>query len=210
MSTESSAAEKIDVGAQQIAAVYAKAFLAAVQSSGHAEKLLTELDQVVQGLFGDSAELSNLLGSDRVKHEDKVRVIDRIVGGKVSPQVVNFLKVLSRHGRLGAIRQIRREVRALFEQSAGLVRVHVKTAAPLDAAVRSNLEQRLAAMLESKPELETTVDPELIGGVVVRVGDTVYDGSIARQLDKTREQMIHRSVHEIQSRRDRFRPSAGN
>ena len=52
--------------------------------------------------------------------------------------------------------------------------------------------------------------PSLIGGVVLRVGDTVYDGSVARQLEQVREQMIDRSVHEIQSRRNRFGHSAGN
>ena len=59
-------------------------------------------------------------------------------------------------------------------------------------------------MLDGEPVLETLEDPELIGGVVLRVGDTVFDGSVARQLEQLREQMIDRSVHEIQSRRDRF------
>ena len=58
--------------------------------------------------------------------------------------------------------------------------------------------------------MEVKVDPELIGGAVVRIGDTVYDGSVAGQLERLESQMINRSVHEIQSRRDRFRHSGGN
>ena len=54
------------------------------------------------------------------------------------------------------------------------------------------------------------VDPGLIGGLVVRVGDTVYDGSVANQFEQVRQQMIDRSVHEIQSRRNRFRDPAGD
>ena len=68
----------------------------------------------------------------------------------------------------------------------------------------------LRRILGGEPQVHPTVDPSLIGGVVLRVGDTVYDGSVARQLDQVREQMINRSGHEIQSRRDRFRHSGGN
>ena len=79
-----------------------------------------------------------------------------------------------------------------------------------------SLEHRkvIAAALESllggQPHVDSQVDAELIGGIVLRVGDTVYDGSVARQLEQARQQMITRSVYEIQSRRDRFRHSGGN
>ena len=62
----------------------------------------------------------------------------------------------------------------------------------------------------ARPYWRAVIDPELIGGVVVRVGDTVYDGSVATNLKQLRQQMINRSVHEIQSRRDRFRYPGGN
>ncbi len=74
--------------------------------------------------------------------------------------------------------------------------------------VIASLQRRHA--LGAEPLLTRVVDPELIGGAVLRVGDTVHDGSIANQLEKLRQQMIDRSVHEIQSRRDRFRDPAGN
>ncbi len=65
-------------------------------------------------------------------------------------------------------------------------------------------------MLEGEPVLDERVDPGVIGGIVVRIGDTVYDGSIANQLENLRQQIIDRSAHEIQSRRDRFRSPAGD
>ena len=68
----------------------------------------------------------------------------------------------------------------------------------------------LRTMLGGEPIFTRTVRPELIGGIVLRVGDTVYDGSVATQLEQIREQMITRSVHEIQSRRDRFRNPSGS
>jgi F-type H+-transporting ATPase subunit delta len=80
----------------------------------------------------------------------------------------------------------------------------------LDEVFSRNLAASLHKLLGGQPELEPSVDPQLIGGIVLRVGDTVYDGSVARQLAQVREQMINRSVHEIQSRRDRFRHPGGN
>ena len=68
----------------------------------------------------------------------------------------------------------------------------------------------LGALLGQRPILETVVDPALIGGAVLRIGDTVYDGSVANQLQFIRQQMIDRSVHEIQSRRNSFRYPAGS
>jgi len=74
--------------------------------------------------------------------------------------------------------------------------------------VIDKVQSQLRPLLGREPVVEHRVEPGLIGGAVVRVGDTIYDGSIATQLENLREQMIDRSVHEIQSRRDRFRPPA--
>jgi len=70
--------------------------------------------------------------------------------------------------------------------------------------------KQVSKTLGGTPVLHERVDPAVIGGVVVRVGDTIYDASVARQLETMRQQMIDRSAHEIQSRRDRFRYPAGN
>ena len=91
----------------------------------------------------------------------------------------------------------------------GQSRVRLTTAAAVDRSRSSNC-RRLAASRGRRPILETVVDPALIGGAVLRIGDTVYDGSVANQLQSIRQQMIDRSVHEIQSRRDRFRYPAGS
>ena len=74
----------------------------------------------------------------------------------------------------------------------------------------AQIAESLRGKLGGEPVFEQETDPSLIGGAVLRVGDTVYDGSIANQLQNLRQQMIDRSAHEIQSRRDRFRNPAGN
>ena len=86
----------------------------------------------------------------------------------------------------------------------------MSTATAVNGPLLENLKTAISKMLGRKLEIEPSVNPRLIGGVVLKVGDTVYDGSVARQLAQVRQQMIDRSVHEIQSRRDRFRNPGGN
>ena len=199
----------VDVGAQRIAATYAKSFLGAAHKSDQIEGLVDELSSVAAAL-SQFPRLEAVFGSALVSEDEKKQIVDRVFGGKLSPLVLDFLKVLARHGRLDLSRAVYDEVQKLFDIERGRVRVDVVTATPLERGASENLQASLRRILGGEPQVAAAVQPELIGGVVLRVGDTVYDGSVARQLHQVREQMINRSVHEIQSRRDRIRHSGGN
>jgi F-type H+-transporting ATPase subunit delta len=200
----------VNVGAQRVAAVYAKALLGAAEAAGKTDDAVEELNTFITAALDAFPDLEAVLASALVAYEDKAKLLDRAFGQRLSPLVLNFLKVVARHGRLDIVRAIAAEVAKLYDQLRGRVRVQLSTAAPLGERFSHNLAANLHKLLGAQPEIESAVDPELIGGIVLRVGDTVYDGSLARQLDQVREQMITRSVHEIQSRRDRFRHSGGN
>jgi F-type H+-transporting ATPase subunit delta len=199
-----------DVGAEKIGEIYAKALLGAAQAADQTTDVLAQFDAVVADVLDRFPKLADVLGSPLVGHDERVRIIDRVFGGQIGPTLLNFFKVVSRHGRLDCVRAIHREAHRLYEESLGRVRVRLTTATPLDAAQIDKITQDIRAALGREPILQSAVDPELIGGAVLRVDDTVYDGSIANQLQFIRQQMIDRSVHEIQSRRDRFRNSAGS
>ncbi len=204
------AALDADVGREQIADIYAEALLRAAEKAGRTEAVLADLDAVVGELLDVHPHLEALLASPLAPHEEKQGLLDRLLGGQIERLLLNFLKVVSRRGRLDCLRAIRRQARLQYDRLRGRVAVQLTTAAPLDDEAAERLKARLQSALGAEPILTRRVDPGLIGGAVVRVGDTVYDGSVASQLELVRQQMIDRSVHEIQSRRDRFRDPAGS
>jgi len=112
--------------------------------------------------------------------------------------------VLNEHDRLDLLRAIRAELRKLLDERDRILRVPVRTAVPLADDQRQRLEEGLRNYFQMNPVLDTTVDPELLGGLIVRVGDVVYDTSVRTKLDNIRNDILSRSSHEIQSRRDRF------
>ena len=199
----------VNVGAQRVASIYAQAFLGAAESAGRTDALVDELNGVAE-LLGEHPQLQAVLASALIAPEEKSQVLDRVFGGQVTGLVLDFLKVVARHGRLEIVQHVASEVQKMFDELRGRVRVELQTAVPLAEGQAASLEASLRRILGGEPQVEPVVDPALIGGVVLRVGDTVYDGSVARQLAQVREQMINRSVHEIQSRRDSFRHSGGN
>jgi len=199
-----------DVGGQQIAAVYAKAFLGATEAAGNTDAALAELDSFVTDVFDKVPRLDAILSSAIVSADEKIAILDKAIGSRASPLVLNLLKVLARHGRLDVLHGVRREAHKIVDKLRARMRVQVATAAEFDGGLRQRLTDVLRGMLGGEPVLEISTRPDLIGGIVLRVGDTVYDGSVSTRLERMREQMIHRSIHEIQSRRDRFSSTEGN
>jgi F-type H+-transporting ATPase subunit delta len=194
-----------DVGREQVGEIYARALLGASQGAGQSAAVLDELNALIDEAFAGSPKLEIVFASPLIKHEEKSALLDRIFQPRLSPLLLNFLKVVSRHGRLDCLRAIRQRAHKLYEEAQGDVRVRLTTATAVEPKQVEKIVAALAASLGRRPILETVVDPALIGGAVLRIGDTVYDGSVANQLQSIRQQMIDRSVHEIQSRRDSFR-----
>jgi F-type H+-transporting ATPase subunit delta len=199
-----------DVGREHVGRVYAEAFLDAAENARAVDALLDVFDSLVADVLDPFPEFERLLSSGLISHDDRVGILDRTLGARVPALFLNFLKVVSRHDRLDCLRAIHDQARELYDARRGRVPVRLTTPVPVDEALAERIADSLRELIGGEPLVTCQTDPELIGGAVVRIGDTVYDGSIAAQLENMRKQMIHRSVHEIQSRRDRFRNPAGN
>lgn len=193
-----------DPSAMQIARVYAKSFLEAAKNTVGVEAALEEGQSFVDDVLAKNAEFERLLVSPTINRDDKLKLIERVVSSRGSEFFVSFLKVLARHDRLDLLPNILQAARIQSERSSGRKRVSIKTAKPLSNESRQAIGDKLRSAFAFEPILEAEIDPSLIGGMVIRVDDTVYDSSLRTRLKQLKARLRERSLHEIQSGRNRF------
>lgn len=197
-------AETIDAGRQHLGTVYAKALLGAAEKAGQADVVVEELEAIVSDVLSKLPQLDELVKTPRLTHEERLPIIERAFGGRVSPTTMTFLKVVSQHGRADCLRAIARAARKQLNAARGRVEVHVQTAYPLSNSVRDRITTRLCELLHRDVLLSATVNDDLIGGLVVRVGDTVYDASVAASLQRMAQVTLDHTKQTIRESLERF------
>jgi F-type H+-transporting ATPase subunit delta len=193
----------MDVTAEQIARVYAIAFMDVTAKAPDAPSLIEQVASLASILEG-APQLEEVFRSTLIPQEDKEGMLDRVFANRVSPVVLNFLKVLSRHGRLDLLRFIARLVVQIDRQRRGLTDVEVRVARELAADIQTEIHDRIRRALGTEPVLHVSVDPDLIAGIWVRVGDEVFDGSVRTQFEHIRRAMIDRATEMIETDPERF------
>jgi F-type H+-transporting ATPase subunit delta len=193
----------MDVTAERIARVYAEAFMGVAAKSPQPEILVDEVESLAEVLV-TSPRLEELFQSSLISPEDKEQMLDRLFAQQVSLPTLNFLKVLSKHGRLGLLREIARLVKKLDADRRGLVNVEVRSARELADDIQSEIHERIKRVLGKEPVLQVKIDKDLIAGIWVRVGDRVFDGSIRTQLEQTRRAIVERATELIETQPLRF------
>lgn len=192
-----------DPSAKAIAQVYAAALLDVVPAE-EAAALLGEFESLMRDLLATQPEFASLLTTGASNRNEKLALIDRVFGTRASPVLLNFLKVLGRRDRLDLLPTIFDQLNLLYETRGGRERVEVASAVPLTPSqlesLRSGLKERFGFDAIIKPRVDAT----LLGGVRIRVGDTVYDSTLRTRLKHLSHQLRERGIHEIQSGRDRF------
>ena len=188
----------------ELAHRYAEALIGAAEKEGGVDPLLEELAEIEKDILKAFPRFAELLASPRVSSAHKDQVVTQVFGKQASSLVVRFLRVLNRHERLGMLGVVAREARSIWDRRNHRVPVHVRAAVPLDEKQLETLRDRLAALTGATPILLVTTDPDLIGGLVVQVGDHRYDASVQNRLAQLRQRLIEGKMHEIQSRRDQF------
>ena len=188
----------VDVDAERLASVYASAGLDAAGGIGEQEQVVNELDAIVGEVLSLDPRLQQILASVLIAAEEKVSMLDRLFGGKVSTTTLNLLKVMARHKRLNLLRDVAKVSRKLWQDRSGRIPVELETANPLDAALEKEILVAFGDVLGADPIVTQRVNPDLIAGFVIRVGDRVYDGSIQTRLEQMRLNMIERAVDAIQ------------
>jgi len=198
-----------DPSAQAVARVYAKAFLDAA-ASVNVEEALEEFASFLDDVLDKNPEFQSVLCSGMLNRDETLALIDRVVAPYGSDLFTNFLRVLARHDRLGLLPLILGESQRQHLTRTGKQQVYVTTAKPLTDDSLKAIRERLEAVFSFEPVIETQVDSTLLGGIVIRVGSTVYDSSLRARMKQLRNRLSERALHEIQSGRDRFSHPAGD
>ena len=196
--------DKADVSARRIAKVYAAALLNSAEKDGQAETVLAELDSLVRDVFERELQLEVLLSSAAIGRHARRASLQKIFGGRASTTFISFMQVLNDHERLGLLRPILAAASAMYDERHRRLRVLVSSAVPLPDDIRQRIENGVRTFFHLEPVLIPLLDPALLGGLKVRIGDMQFDGTVRNRLDNLRDQILARSSHEIQSRRDRF------
>ncbi len=197
-----------DVGegtsARRIAGVYAEALLDVAEERELSEQVGEELNGLVGDMFKATPEIKAALANPVVKGSAKKPVLEAAFRGKVSDLLADFINVLNNKNRLGLLEQVAPAYRDLLDERAKRFRVRVTSAVPLTAEQTERLRQTLGHAYGREPIIETHVDEALLGGLVVQIGDDLFDSSVRTRVDNIRNQLLARSSHEIQVGRDRF------
>jgi F-type H+-transporting ATPase subunit delta len=198
------AGANFDTGKQHLAGVYAKALLGAAQAAGNVDGVLSEFGDLISQVFDRSPAFEAMLASPRVEESDKLAILDKALAGKISTTLLNFVKIMARHGRLDCIRETEQVAQRMYNELRGRREVYVTTAEPIGPETVEAIAARLRTALKADVDLRLDVDSSLIGGLVVRVGDTLYDGSVANQLARFREEALIKATQEMRASLNKY------
>lgn len=174
---------------QMIARRYASALADVILERGEAKEVQHELQQWEE-LLQSSASLQEVFRNPTIALDQKRAVLNKLLDrAKPRPITTNFLKVLLQNQRLTELPEINRKLAEILDERAGMVAASVTTAHPVPANIQQSLAERLTAVTQKKVRLNFEQDPDLIGGLVTRIGSTVYDGSVRNQLQLIRQRM---------------------
>ncbi len=204
LETAAKLATVLDDPAPELARNYAEAIVNAAEAEGTAEAALSDLEEIVTDIVHGQPQFMAMLRSPSLGSDDKDRILTQTFEGRALPIVVRFLRVLNRHHRLELLSSVVRRARETWDKKQNRRPVKVRSAVSLDEQQINALRDRLAGFLKATPVLTLETDPTLIGGLVVQVGDDLYDASVKSRLEQIRNRLIEGKRHEIQSRRDHF------
>ncbi|HUH07747.1 MAG TPA: ATP synthase F1 subunit delta [Egibacteraceae bacterium] len=167
---------------------YAHAILEVARAEGAVERVEDELYQFARTLEANS-ELRERLSDESLLVAGRIEVISELLGGKAHPQTVSAVSYVVQAGRGRVLLEIADETARLAAEARKRVVAEVRSAVALDDAQQSKIAAALTQSSGKDVELKVTVDPKVVGGLVIKMGDTVIDGSVARRLSELRARL---------------------
>jgi len=169
---------------------YATALADVVIKSGEVENVKSELKTWEQ-MLAEHSGLDDAFRNPAIAHMNKEKVLESLIErSKPSTTTSNFLRVLLRNGRLTDLTSINDRFATVLEERSGSVVANVLSARELNDSQRNELKTNLERLTGKQIKFDFNIDPNLIGGVVTRIGSTIYDSSVKTQLENLKEELI--------------------
>lgn len=179
-----------------VARVYSRSMLDLAAARGEEEALLAELSDLLGWVESDTA-IEHFFTSPVIDDDERRALLEKLLRDHASDLLADSLQVLNQHGRLGLLPTIVETYRLEHQERQGRVDVRVSSAVPLTDELREQLRRAIGRLVGRAPDLTEEVDPSLIGGMVVRVGDRKIDTSVAKDLRELRARLEQRAVEEV-------------
>lgn len=176
---------------ETIARRYSVALADVTLERNEADTIKAELAELAK-LFAEGTELYTVFDNPAIAHASKAKLLDAFIAKtKPSKTTANFLKVMQHNGRLGDIVGINDRFATVLEERSGAVSVEITSARELPESERAEFERSLAKLTGKRVLINYSIDKDLIGGVVTRIGSTVYDASVKSKLENLKEQLVN-------------------
>ena len=179
----------------RVARVYAEALMGVAAKSQQLDAIGDELEEFVGNVLKPHPAIQAFLAGNTVSMTGKLPVLAAAFEHRTSETFRKFLGVLNENGRLDLLPAINAELRTMRDQAAGRVRVQVTASVPLLDTQVESLTATLHAQLKAHPVLDIRIDPDILGGLIVQVGDKVYDTSVRTRLDNLRNHLTASGSH---------------
>ena len=172
---------------EEIATVYGRSLFDVAKEQGKLDEVREQLGELADVLSGNR-ELQIFFFSPYFSSEEKEKGLDKAVTG-AEAIFVNFIKLLIEKHRMPALFRIRRVYQGLWQEENQLLPVHITSAVELDKSTVKQLGDKIGEQTGRKVELSSEVEPDILGGIVVRVGNSIIDASIRSRLEQLRRQV---------------------
>ena len=189
-----------DDESMHVGQVYAKALLGAAEAAGKVDGMVEQFQSFVVDVLDKQPVFESALANPKVPFDEKIRMLDKVFGNKMDGTLLTFLKVLATRRRFGTVRSIYQSVVRLRDEAVGRLRIVVTTAQALDQDAVETLKSKLQDIFKAEVVMSTKVDASVLGGVLIRVGDVVFDGSVDGQLKQLRKATIAKAEQVIRDK----------
>jgi ATP synthase F1 delta subunit len=173
---------------EEIAAVYARSLFEVARDQGKLDEVREQLGQVADALDANR-ELAIFFFSPYFSTQEKEHGLESMLDG-AEPALMNFLKLLIENHRMPFIFRVRREYDALWREEHRLLPVEVTSAIELDPKTIEQLGEQIGASASRTVQLTASVDPDILGGLIVRIGNSILDASVRNRLEQLRKQVV--------------------